>query len=239
MNDDQIKLCQTIMEKIYARPVSRMFYTISPLEIKEKQISLKSIGERLRENKYQNADEWIYEMRKLFSAEIKHPSNPLRAAAARLLMEDFEKEMRTLSPMLSPHLFQFQIAEEHLINFINSYHPYISINMPEIEKKPAAEIFQEDFNDVDYSTQQLLSDIQLLRAPQIILRIAAFIYKVHPNAICFGKRLTMMLSLLTPEEVSRIGKFVRQLMVDCTVGKMNVLSQTPGSTAQVIEMRCT
>lgn len=239
MNSDQIKLCQKIMSKIKNRPVSRMFYKIFPLDVKEKQISIQIIDDRLQENKYQNADEWIYEMRNLFSAEIKHPSNSLRSAAARLLMDDFEKEMKTLSPMLSPHLFQLQNAEEHLINFIDSFHPHIPINNSETEKEPAAEIFKEDFNDVDYSAKQLSSDIQLLRSPQVILKIAAYIYKIHPSAISFGKRLTMMLSLLSQEEICKVGIFIHQLMHDCAVGKINVLSQTPGSTAQVIEMRCT
>ena len=201
MNSDQINLCQIIMEKITRRPVSKMFWTVSPLEKKSKQISLQSISERLQENKYKNADEWVYEMRKLFSVEIKNPTNSLRSAAARLLMDDFEEEMKTLSPMLSPHLFQFQIAEEHLINFINSFHPYINKTNIEVESDPAAEIFKEDLNDNDYTAQHLLFDIQLLKAPQIILRIAAFIYKVHPAAINFGKRLTMMLSLLSQEEL--------------------------------------
>lgn len=239
MNSDQIKLCQTIMQKISRRPVAKMFLTISPLESKSKQISLQSIAERLQQNKYQNADEWIYEMRRLFSVEIKQPTNSLRSSAARLLMNDFEEEMKILSPMLSPHLFQFQMAEEHLQNFINSYHPYINKTPPKTEKEPAAEIFKEDFNDIDYTARNLFSDIQLIREPQIILRVAAFIYKIHPSAISIGKQLTMMFSVLSKDELWRVGKFVRQLMLDSSVGKINTLIQTPGIPAHIVDMRCT
>lgn len=227
MNDDQREICCLIMQKITRRPVHRMFLDVSPSCIKNKPLSLTIISDRLQSNKYPNADEWIYDMRQLFASEIHNPTNSLRAAAAKLLMEDFDQAMMTLSPTLSPHLLRFQITEGHLITFINSFHPAID-RKTQKHQNPTAEILNEAIPD-NYTAQNLYSDIQiLLNSPSLRLRVIAFIHHIRPSAVVFGQRLTLMLSLLDPEELLKAGKYVRQIMHDAATGKLDVFNHTPG-----------
>ena len=217
-----------------------MFLTSAPVDTSFRPITLKSIAEKLEDNKYQNADEWIYEMRLvLSSARTRSSKNHLRSAAAKFLSERFEEEMKTLSPMLSPHTLPLQITEEHFKDFIKSFHPVIHRHRKEEEALPASEIFQEEITNENASPAHLLSEIKLLGSPALILRIAAFIYKIKPSAISFGKELTMMISLLSHEEIIQVSYFVRKILVESAIGKIDPFIQTPGHHPRPLDLICT
>ncbi|OHT06203.1 hypothetical protein TRFO_25824 [Tritrichomonas foetus] len=237
MNYEQLQACSMIMQKILRRPVSKMFYSVSAIETVTKPISLQTISEKLQENKYKTADEWIYEMRLVLSFAKRQSNNiPLKAAAARLLMSDFEDEMMTLSPMLSPHMLFLQIAEEHFNNFIQSYHPEIPRRIPITDSVPASEIFKT-WNK-ESTPSQLLSEIKMLNSPSLLLRVAAFIYKIKPEAIGFGKQLSMILSMLSQDEMMNTSNYVRRILFDAATGKIDPFIQTPGHQAKTLDLIC-
>jgi hypothetical protein len=147
---------------------------------------------------------------------------PLRAAAARQLQADFEEELTFISPVISSCTLNLQFTEERLRAVISSSVPAVS-NQPKSDSPPNAEILK-----IPITRENIGDFVHALGSSALIVRVAAFIYHLQPEALHLGREMMFLFSLLTEESVRQLAGFIQGLLHDAAAGKLNPFIRAPG-----------
>jgi hypothetical protein len=178
-------------------------------------LSLHQILERLQRGLYQDTGEWIADMNLLFSIPQKKAKNSLRAAATDQLFGEYETLLAALSPSLSPHTIRLQLAEWRLDTFIRR--ASITPAAAPRGSPPGAEIFKEP--PICDDPLVIANHIRNLFAPNLLLRVAAFLYTTQPDALVFGEgELHIQFTLITPDNRVKLRDYIADLMQSSATG---------------------
>ena len=224
--------CAKIMERLYRRPISRLFWDYETYlsDVKSpKPLSFKIVGERLQNGYYKSAYDWVYDMRIVMSSVLRGTSvSDARNAAARQLAMDFEREMSVLSPTLAPHTLDLQFVEWELADWLVRSTPPVGVVHEVTDAPPAAEQFKKD-DEEGVDIQRLSDDIRTLCTPAMLLRILAFVHHCQPEALSVGKQMGIVFSIMKESTLHRLREFVSGMMFDAAIGKINPSPRPPGS----------
>jgi hypothetical protein len=236
MNAHQIDLCRRIQDSLLRRPISQLFWTVPLCELsagKRPPISFSWILERIDRGLYGSADEWIGDIRLLFVVPNPRSASLLRRAAAQQLGQEFEELLLTLSPGISPHIAQLQMAEGRIESLVGKAPPLARVSVVAKERKPAAEIFKRERSD---DMAVLADDIRKLFTPNLLLRVAAFVSVVDPPALVFDDdTMRILLVAMSSENREKLRGFVWKLMEEAAIGALDVfVDRRPALQTQVM-----
>ena len=236
MNQLQIDICQRILTKLSQRPIYKMFigspeFPCDPPLIHPTNFS--SIQAKLQRALYQSCESFIDEIEIFLKSFIEnHYSNPLKAAAAKQLLNDFHEELEANDPLrkgLSPRL---NILSTDLKDYLNNVsHLPINQNI-ERDGNPCSIIFKTP--PTEMTTKQLIREIKFLRSPDLLIRIAAFVYKKQPEAIQLGNELSLQFQFMNEETLNDLKIFVRSLIYQSAKGKLDPFKPSIGTSSPVI-----
>jgi hypothetical protein len=203
-----------------------MFWEASPAQASpgSSPLSFKLISDRLSQGGSADASSWVSDVRRLLmSAVLATPELSVRNAAARQLQSDFESEMATLSPTLSPHVLRLQLAEGRLKRFVDSPVGPIPEIPTILNSPPAGEIMKRPIE-----SDSIVSAVKMLASPALVLRVAAFVHQIQPEAIQVGSELTILFSVMSESTLQRVCAFVHGVMYEAAVGAIQPFVRTPG-----------
>jgi hypothetical protein len=235
MNALQVDVCCKILNSLLRRPISSFFWTPSPVDLsvaRRPPISFKWISERLERGLYLSADEWVSDMRTIFTVSHGHAKSALRSAAAAQLEHEFSLLLRTLTPALSPHTLLLQRAEARLFDLVVNFRP--SLLSPAADgRHPAAEIFAMDQSR---ELPKLAEDIRNLFTPTLLLRVAAFVSVIEPPALIItDEYFRILLSQMSEGNQIKLREFVTDLMRAAACGELEVFAdRKPALRTQVL-----
>jgi hypothetical protein len=193
-----------------------------------KPLSFIRISERLESGGYQSANAWAADIRLLLKSAIADsPALSLRGAAARQLQSDLEREMFLLSPVLSPHTLRLQFAQDRFQRFLARTVPEIpeAAEPPDPDCPAAAEILK-----MQITRENLFDSVRALASSSLILRVAAVVHHLQPEALHLGDEMMILFSVMTEETLEQLGRFVHELLREAAIGEINPFIQTPGQT---------
>jgi hypothetical protein len=224
MNQDQVNICRQILESLLHRPIAKLFWIPSPSDLssgRRHPISFKYVIERLDHGLYLSADEWMSDVRILLTVPQKRTQSSFRASAALQLAQEFDILTQTLSPALSPHILQLQVAESRLGSFVESISPSI-LESSSDQKVPAAEVFKVERSD---DMGSIADDIRNFFTPTLVLQVAAFVSVIEPTALVLDeKSARILVASMSPTTREKLRAFVSELMENAAKGTIDAFS---------------
>ncbi|KAH0791532.1 hypothetical protein GPJ56_004519 [Histomonas meleagridis] len=166
-------------------------------------------------------------MRKAFATAVLNSKfDDLRSKAAQQLSIQFENEILKFTPTFPPSVIKFQRIVGELDEYLKKACPDFPEHVP-LESKPAAEVFKNSSYSID-NVQKLSNDIRILKAQPLILRVAAFVYSIQPEAVIVDSGISIILTSLNEENLVRLRSFVDDLMYKAATGVIRPYVRTPG-----------
>jgi hypothetical protein len=218
MNREQVEICLKIVNILLRRPIAKFFWLAPPGDLllgRRVPMSFQLILERLQRGLYRDAGEWIADMNLLFSIPQKKAKNSLRAAAAHQLFGEYEALLTTLSPSLSPHTIKLQLVQWQFDNLMR--HATIAPTTATRDSPPGAEVFKDP--PIGDDPLIIANHIRNLFSPNLLLRVAAFLYATQPDALVFGEgELHIQFALITAENRTRLRDYIADLMQSGATG---------------------
>jgi hypothetical protein len=213
MDERQTKLCQKVLEELARRPIAKMFWTPGSPAIMGARLaplSFSFVAERLHRGLYRFAEEWIADMRTLFTNSMKQTKTAVRAAAAYQLSVEFEHLLLNHNPAFANCVVKLELEELNLADFIEKnkvFRPKIML----ANRDPGAEIFHE--NDVPITREKIAEEVGQLFSSDLLLRVVAFIGEIQPEVLFLNDDdVRVLFALLTDENVKKVHHFVMDLL---------------------------
>jgi hypothetical protein len=143
--------------------------------------------------------------------------------------------MATLSPTLSPHALRLQLAEDRLKRFVDSVVGPVPVVPPTLDSPPAGEIIKRPLE-----SGSIVAAVKMLASPALILRVAAFVHQIQPEAVQVGNELTILFSIMSESTLQRLCPFVYGVMYDAAIGAIQPFVRTPGKieAPAVVDRAC-
>lgn len=224
MIEEQDSLCRLILQNLRKYPIAEMFDDCSGSEIAEADftpLSFKIIENKLDKHFYQNADEWVAEMRIFLSNEIEYQHEDIiKKSAAKQLLLEFEKLMSSYSPSLSPHIAKLQLNEAELTEICRTM-KFFSENKPKGIAKDSASYYMKEIRNEKPSPAQLVHLIKLAKSPNNLIKILAYAYHLQPECVSFGEKTYIKLELMSQESLNNLANFIDNLICDCVSRKID------------------
>ena len=240
MIEEQDSICWKIIKELKEIPVWRLFSDEHLNEIPKsvsKPITFELIESRLQHHVYKSSDAWVAEMRRFFMNEIENSSqNKLRKCAATLLSQRFEEIMQTVAPGLSPHILVVQIKEYELREILDQMASEIPSNQEKIAH-PNAAIFNQLNDEEEVTPERIIYKTQLLKFPELVLKVIAYVYKLQPETIAYGQTLAINFSLFSDENLHKMNKYINKLKNDAASGKTNPMRRVSMTSIIPTEVR--
>lgn len=234
MNREQTELCREILESILRRPISRMFWELDcpqAMANVKVPITLHLISDRLSRGLYGTPDEFVSDMRVLFSKSMKAAKNSVRSVAASQLLLQFEQLMADLSPSLSPCTTKEQLGTVKLTKIVKSLAPWLTSAASVSNGEPAAEIVKNPHTEV--SVSEIATDIRSLFSPALLLRVLAFVYQMQPEAVSIDEEeMSIEFTLLSDENLGKLRVFVNELVAKAAKGEINPFMKGTGGRSR-------
>ena len=233
MNEQQLISCKKILESVLRRPVSRLFWDASgELTNKniEQPISLSYINDRLGKGLYPSTSAFVKDMRMVFlNGDSYDNRNSIRPAAISLLMEDFEKALAIYSPSSSSALnTKLKITLNDIQEITDSAKSSENIEKNSTileDQKPGCNFIanSSEIPPEKITCEDLKNEVNLLKTSKLLLKVIQFIYNLQPEAIALSSGVSILFSLLKPENIQKIHIFVIGLLHDSATGKIDGL----------------
>ena len=240
MIEEQDSICWKIIKQLKEIPVWRIFSDDHLNEIPKsisKPITFELIESRLQHHLYKSSDAWVAEMRRFFMNEIENSTqNKLRKSAATLLSQRFEEIMQTIAPGLSPHILSVQVKEQELQELLDQMASEIPLSQPKIGQ-PNATIFNNLNDNEEVTPERIIYKTQLLKFPELVLKVIAYVYKLQPECIAYGQTLAINFSLFKEENLQLINKYINKLLQDAASGKINPMRRVSMTSIIPTEIR--
>ena len=239
MIEEQDAICRQIMNELKKIPVWKLFSDSHVHQIPKsiaKPITFEIIESRLDHHVYPSSDSWVAEMRRLFMHEMENSSqNVLRKSAALVLSQRFEELMQTIAPGIAPHILTVQSVEQDLRTILDQI---VSENPQTIQKshKPQAEFFKNLSEENEITPELIIHKVQLMKFPDLILRVFAFVHKLQPECISYGQTLAVNFALFSQENLIKLNNYINKLMNEAASGKINPMRRTSMSSIIPIEV---
>lgn len=231
MDVEQARACDMIFRKLMQRPISKMFWSVDSdvyLTKEHQPITFEIIQKRFQNGQYKDSFQWEKDIRLLLSNNILFGGRfPLRVAAARQLTKDFESLLQEVSPSMSPGTIKLQFIEKELDDFFENYLSEIPSPEP-VNLPPANHVICNALLD-EPNPQLTINLIKHLNSPAMLLRIAAFVYKIKPEALIMENELIILFSIFTEEEIIRLQHFLNRILIEASCSKINPFLRDPGS----------
>lgn len=236
MNQVQIDICHRILKRLGDRPIYKIFIgntefpCMAPMQHPTNFLNIQT---KMQRGLYQSCEIFIDEVKRFLQSFIDHrEENPLKAAAAQQLLSDFEAELEKNDPLKRGLSLRMSLLTSEFNDYIKVNRNIMITDVTEREGEPCATIFKT--NPEDISTKQLLREIKFLRSPDLLIRVAAFIYKMQPEAIQLGNELSIEFQFMKPETLIALKKFVRGLLSQAAKGKIDPFKKCIGAVSPVI-----
>ena len=236
MNQLQIDICQRILTKLNERPIYKMFVGSPEFPCDPPLIhptNFNNIQAKLQRSLYQSCELFIEEVERFLQSFIDNrDSNPLKAAAAKQLLMDFHEELEKSDPLKKGLSLRLNLLISDLKDYFQNISLSTNINIEEKEGEPCSVVFKTPPQDM--STKQLIREIKFLRSPDLLIRVAAFVYKKQPEAIQLGNELSIQFQFMKEETLNDLKLFVRSLIYQSAKGLLDPFKPSIGTTSPVI-----
>ena len=232
MLKEQGKASMDIMDALSKRPITRIFCDCS-IELTNTSISrpltFDLIYDKVKRNLYKSIDEWISDMRIMFSNFIiAFPDDSLKKAAAQQLSAEFEEKIQQISPTSSPFTIKFQMLESDISKLLNTVRIAEGEPTPS-PKEPAAAIFNQK---QEATIPNITRNIRMLHSSELFMKVIAFIWKLQPEAVSLGQSVSFDFCLMSQETMEKLNEFVLGLLRDAAVGLINPYRNQSGSPSE-------
>ena len=220
MNQNQVCVCDLILQKIISRPIAKMFWDINEVTVSlNEPLSLSIIEEKLHRGLYTSATHWVSDMRELFSSGFsKKTEHTLRMAAARQLMEELNKLLWELSPMQCSTVIKFELIENQLNQFISNNLPSFRIQGETSDREPCAFPLKRK----PKGNEEIAEYMKLITSPSLILRALSFLSFIQPEVVQINEEsLCIVFSLMYPETSEKFGEYLHKLTTESASGKFD------------------
>lgn len=202
------KQCNDVMDKIYARPISKIFlYPVDPVqdncpnyfEVVKNPMDLGTIRKNLRGNKYKSIEEWKRDMELVWSNSILFHKETSTVGLMALELQNYFREITKYLSDSYRSSWKRQLIElnqefQICVKEVNKFH--VVQNVPKIrqvvkrdqlcpmlEELPPAQ-FRRHFKFLSkMEIERLVKDINSLKVDSQIQSIYSILKEKEPNAI--------------------------------------------------------
>ena len=230
MDSIQYNNCLNILSKLFSRPIHKLFLGSPefPCDMKiEKPTTLQVIKTKLYAGLYEEATDFAKDVRHLLTYFASPAStDPIYRVAAQQLLDEFNADFG--SKFKSKDLRSIK-----LIILSNDFHEYLkhhkfTKNFPtEVDGKPHALCLQQNYTEI--SDKQLIREIKFLHSPDLLMRVASFVYQLQPDAIIMDSNISIKFETISEGKLIEIKKFVHTLLIDAAKGKYDPYKQQIGT----------
>ena len=236
MNQIQIDICQRVLSKLNDRPVYKLFLgttdfpCIAPMDHPTNFLNIQT---KMQRGLYESTEIFIDEVKRFLQSFIDHKDqNPLKAAAAQQLLIDFQNELERSNPLKKGLSLRLNLLTADFYDYIKTLPNTDILPLNERQGQPNSLVFRTPPEEI--TTKQLIREIKFLRSPDLLVRVAAFIYKQQPEALQLGNELSIKFQFMKPETLSSLKLFVRSLLYQAAKGKLDPFKASIGTSKPVI-----
>lgn len=220
MNISQYEVCTNIMNNLSRRPIYSLFYDLkndsSPLVLGY-PVNLKKIYLKLQRNLYSDCNSWINEVTELFNYFINnYKDEPLISASAQQLLKDFNEELEKTPPNKDGFALRLSVLSSDILEIAKIYETEHVFK--KTDKQPHCYILNKDIKNI--TTKDLIRQIKALHSTDLILRVAAFLYKLQPECVNLDYDVSIEFEQMSEETLSKLKLFVRSLLIKAAQGQV-------------------
>ena len=223
MNKTQIEACLRIFAKLKSRPISKLFLGTPefPCEAPmEHPATFRSIETKLQRDLYSNIQQFKIEVQQTLSSFMKQSEkDPLRAAAAEQLLNEFQDEYDKFELDALPVSLRLNLLSCEFEDYLFKNKNMSVREQEEENKNPGAKLFETDAESI--SIKQLTREIKFLHSPDLLLRVASYIFKQQPEVIQMEGELVVNFEMMNEETLKGTKVLVRSILRDVALGKID------------------
>ena len=230
MNEYLLKSCIEVTQTIIRRPIIKLFWLNCGEENSESlpPFSFETICKKLEKNLYPSYNEWVSDVHSLFDFHITNNQNQVFKYSAKQLKLEFDELTSKFASNISIRLDKLKKIHSELNDLADAYESEITKIQKDIQ--PAAEIFKKSIDSIKDPIKIIKRNITLFKSPEMILRIAAILYKLQPEAIVVnGEQIRIEFALMNSETINKLLRYTLILLEAIASGKIDPYSYTEDS----------
>ncbi|EAX92553.1 hypothetical protein TVAG_361940 [Trichomonas vaginalis G3] len=224
MNEKNLKICEDILRDFLRLPASKLIWDNKVNcfgETLDIRTTLSDISLKVQRNEYTSVSEFMEETTEVITtARSKKNKVPIVVA----LCDDMIKELNKI------YVYYADITakrKEHEEKIRSLYEEWYKHKSPESEGdqsvKPQKVTFGSHMLNKDpatFTAHDFTVLINIIKVPDIITRIAAFIYFIQPEAISLTDSISIHTSLLKEENIPKIAEYAQVLLKEAAIRDM-------------------
>jgi len=172
----------------------------------------------------------------LTNAQVSKYSSSIKKVAANDLMNEFEQILRNEFIFINKPIQSIQSSTNQLRKIFPRHSDSIIPNTLSSTAKqndnnfqttrPGSILFEMEDNSTNF--QLLIHQIKMLTSPELILRLAAFVSEVQPEAAIIDENFSINFGIMSKTTLSQIQGYVKQLLLNATIGKIDPFARSFG-----------
>ena len=193
----------------------------------DEKAAFSSVYDTLNRGLYPNITSFVKDLRRVFlNCDTSEEKNSIRPAAVSLLMKDFEDALALYEPSSTTLTIKFKYALKDFEKITNVAKPIQmeeTAPVPSAKQKPACRFIEKaaSKNSDEITCADLKHEISLLRSSKLLLMAIQYIYNLQPEAISLGQGVSIIYTLLTKENISKIHIFIVELLNDAALSQID------------------
>jgi hypothetical protein len=222
MHENEHRVCAKILEALFRRPMSRLFWdhaadAANPAVVHP--VSLSWICDRLTSGKYATPADVLRDVRTcLQNGKSGSPPGSIRASAAHHLLLELEALVSSLHPGSFPLVLPIPCAIAEF-NAGAGIPVHERFQVQPSGRPPASAIFRRPADANDLFT--LIRDIKFLSTGFLTARLAVLVKKLQPEGVTIGDDISFNIGVMTDGTRRAVRKYLDALLLDAATGKVD------------------
>ncbi|KAK8885336.1 hypothetical protein M9Y10_040782 [Tritrichomonas musculus] len=229
MNEDLLRSCIDVTQILIRRPIIKFFWS-NCAEVNSQSappLSFETICAKLQKNLYSSYSEWIDDVHRLFNFYI-NGQNQIYQCSAKQLKLEFDDLTSKFVSNVKIRLDKLKQIHKELSDLSAIYESEVGQISEELQ--PAAEIFTISSDSITDPIKVIKRNISLFKSPDMILRMAAILYKLQPETVIVnGEQIRFEFALMKPDTVNDLLRYTLSLVKAIASGKLDPYSYTGNS----------
>ena len=230
MNKELLQSCKDVMQTLSRRPIIHFFWNtnVTPNPTGSSPTSIELISLKLEKNTYSSYNEWVLDVRNLFDFYINNSQSQIYIFSAKQLRMEFDQLISTFASNKSNRLNKLNKLYKDLLDLAETYEAEFQEVQEDLQ--PAAELFKLDISSITDPIKIIQRNCAMFKSSEVILRVAAILYKLQPEAIIVNsQQIRFEFGLMTPDTCQEMLKYTMFLLKSIAIGKIDPSSNSQES----------
>jgi hypothetical protein len=229
MHEVEMEVCEKILDALYRRPVSRLFWN-NPSDISNPGIihpySLSWVAARLAQDCYSSPADFVRDLRICFqNGKTGSSGNTLRSGAAQQLLVDLDSLVSSYHPSSGPAVLPVSLSVAAFEE--SSVAPkHANLVLPSSDQPPGSLLFEHAVDPTDVTL--LIRDIKLLSCPDLTAKLAVLVRTLQPEAVIVTSDVSFNIGIMSESTRVAVRQYVTDLLHDAAVGKLDPFARPFG-----------